>query len=81
MEEGTVIVATSNRAPWDLNRHGLHEVFNLFFPPLAVPDAGWLNVAVLHVKYTLAGQKPERWASPSHMRAQIRATMFIFLMS
>jgi predicted ATPase len=25
LEEGCVIVATSNRAPWDLNRHGLHE--------------------------------------------------------
>lgn len=25
LEEGCIIVATSNRAPWDFNRHGLHE--------------------------------------------------------
>ena len=25
LEEGVVIVATSNRAPWELNRQGIHE--------------------------------------------------------
>ena len=25
LEKGCIIVATSNRAPWELNRHGLHE--------------------------------------------------------
>ncbi|BDA42478.1 probable AFG1-like ATPase [Coccomyxa sp. Obi] len=25
MDQGTVIVCTSNSAPWDLNRHGVHE--------------------------------------------------------
>lgn len=25
MDHGTVIVCTSNSAPWDLNRHGVHE--------------------------------------------------------
>lgn len=25
IEKGCIIVATSNRAPWELNRHGLHE--------------------------------------------------------
>lgn len=31
MDFGTVIVCTSNSAPWDLNRHGVHEdLFNQF---------------------------------------------------
>lgn len=25
MDFGTVIICTSNTAPWDLNRHGVHE--------------------------------------------------------
>ena len=25
LEEGVIIVATSNRAPWELNRQGIHE--------------------------------------------------------
>ena len=25
LEKGCIIVCTSNRAPWELNRHGLHE--------------------------------------------------------
>jgi predicted ATPase len=31
LDSGVLIVATSNRAPWDLNNYGVHEViFNHF---------------------------------------------------
>lgn len=31
MDSGIVVVATSNRAPWDLNNYGVHEaIFNRF---------------------------------------------------
>ncbi|GAB4817182.1 hypothetical protein N2152v2_004228 [Parachlorella kessleri] len=35
MDEGCVVVATSNRAPWELNRRGLHEdIFNHYIERL-----------------------------------------------